>query len=215
MSRMSPRRGFTLIELLVVIAIISALAGMALAGLSVLRRQQRVAGTLDLMTHITTAVDQYLRDYPRLGYAPVNFTNDPWEYLYKAQHRVKQKPLLELPLNRLVTKTGPGACSLADSAQSATHITDHFGSNVVNVFSFTLINHSKRAGKSFEYAQCIILRSSAGTQGDPKDDLIFAFNSEKASWRKLRTDELAEFSNELDPVPMPALSTEWKDPLSD
>jgi prepilin-type N-terminal cleavage/methylation domain-containing protein len=210
---MSSRRGFTLIELLIVIAIISALAGMVLAGLSILRRQQKIAGTLDLMTHITTAVDQYLRDYQRLGDATSSdFLKDPWEFLYKRQHRVKQQPILDLPLHQLVTKLGPGACTRADSVFTATHINDHFGNAAPNVLSFTIINKSNGTGTAFTYAQCIVLRSSAGTLGDPKDDLIFGFSSDKASWRKLRLDELEDFSADI--VPKPTLDKEWKDPLS-
>ncbi|HEX3134697.1 MAG TPA: type II secretion system protein, partial [Planctomycetota bacterium] len=195
---MSARRGFTLIELLVVIAIISALAGMSLAGLSILRRQQKVAGTLDLMTHITTAIDQYLRDYQRLGNVPQEFLDDPWYYFFKLQHRAQQKPLLELPLERLVTMTSAGACTRAESPQKATHITDFWGNNPGNVFSFVILNNSKGTGSAFSYAQCILLRSSAGTPSEPKDDLILGFNSEKASWRKLRIEDLEEFAKEID-----------------
>jgi len=213
-SPVSTRRGFTLIELLVVIAIISALAGMSLAGLSVLRRQQKIASTLDLMTHITTAIDKYLHEYQRLGDATSSdFIKDPWEFLYKQQHRVKQQPLLELPLPRLVTSTGGGSCERAEAPQRATHILDHFGSSAVNVFSFTILNYSKGGGTAFTYAQCILLRSSAGTLGDPKDDLIFGFNSDKATWRKLRLQDLEEFATEIDRMPTPVFDQAWKAPL--
>ena len=67
--RRATRDGFTMIELMVVVAIIAALAGISLAGLSILRRQQKIASTLDLMTNVTTAVDAYLREYRRLGNA--------------------------------------------------------------------------------------------------------------------------------------------------
>ena len=212
---MSARRGFTLIELMVVIAIIAAIAGMALAGLSILRRSQKVASTLDLMTHITTAVDQYLTEYRRLGKVDSSdFINDPWEFFYKQRHRLKQTPILELPLTRLVTKTSAGACTRAEAPQTATHITDHFGNAPPNVFSFTIFNHSQTSGSAFTYAQCIILRSSAGSMSDPKDDLLMAFNSDKAAWKKIRVQDLEDFAQELDRSPKPILEKEWKDPLT-
>lgn len=213
---MTTRRGFTMIELMVVVAIIVILAGMILGVLSILRRQQKIASTWDLMTHVTTAVDQYLREAPRLGDATsTNFKNDPWEFFFKSQHRQKKQPLLELPLTQVVKKTGSGSCVRAESLQTATHIVDHFGTTPANVLSFTILNHNKGTGDKFIYANCILLRSSASSPSDPKDDLIFAFNSEKANWRKVKVDDLDEFAAELDRSPVPVLDTAWKNPLDD
>ncbi len=214
---MSARRGFTFIEMLVVIAIIAALAGMSLAGLSVLRRQEKIASTLDLMTHVTTAIDQYLQQYARLGADEDSgdFLNDPWEFLYKQQHRIKQQPLIDIKPERLVKKLGPGACVVAPSMVTATHISDHFGNYPGNVLSFTIINKNRGSSAATRYVQCIILRSSAATQGDPKDDLIFVFSNDKASWRKVRQSELEAFLLALDPPPSPVPDIKWVDPLKD
>jgi prepilin-type N-terminal cleavage/methylation domain-containing protein len=212
---MSARRGFTLIELLVVIAVIAALAGMSLAGLSVLRRQSKVASTLDLMTHVTTAVDAYLHEYRRLGNNPttgIEFLQDPWWHFHKDQREHKKQPLLDVKLERLVEKTGPGSCKRPAAVHTATHITDFFGSTPGNVLSFTLVNNNKGSGPNTAYAHCIILRSSAGTVGDPKDDLFYAYSADKASWRKIKYDELVPFGAELDPVV--TLNPVWVDPLS-
>jgi prepilin-type N-terminal cleavage/methylation domain-containing protein len=209
------RRGFTLLELMVVVAIIAILAGMVMAVLAILRKQQRTASTWDLMTHMHTAMDMYLRESPRLGNpTSSDFLADPWEFFYKAQHRLKKPTYLELPLHQVVKKTAQGASLRADSLTQATHIVDHFGSNSANVLSFTILNHSRGSGDKFVYAQCILLRSSAGTLGDPKDDLVFGFNSDKASWRKLRINDFEDFAKEIDRSPAPVLETKWTDPLS-
>ncbi len=215
-SCISPRRGFTFIELLIVIAIIAALAGMALAGLSVLRRQQKIASTWDLMTNVTTAVDQYIRDNARLGFdANSNdFLKDPWKFLYKDFYALKKQPLIDVKLERLVERLGAGSCARAAAVHTATHIADFFGNNPANVLSFTIRNANLGSSASTRFVQCIILRSSAGTAGDPKDDLIFVFTSDKASWRKVRYDELATFITDITPAPSPTLDTVWKDPLS-
>lgn len=212
---MVARRGFTFVELLVVVAVIAALVGMALAGLSVLRRNQKIASTLDLMTHMTTAIDQYLREFPRLGHEANSrdFLDDPWAFLSKYNQKLGKEPYIDVPLARLVTKTGTGTCIRADSSRTATHVCDHFGNNPTNVFTFQIINNSKRSGASFAYTQAIIFRSAAGTRGDPKDDLIYAYSSDKASWRKLRLEDLDDFAAEIDRTPAPILEREWKDPL--
>jgi prepilin-type N-terminal cleavage/methylation domain-containing protein len=215
---MARSRGFTLIELMVVVAIISILAGMVLAGLGVLRRQQKIASTLDLMTHLTTAVDKYLSEWPRLGCeGTVNdssdFIADPWEFLFKRYHRAGKVPLIEVPLSRLVTKIGAGACTKPEAVQTATHIADHFGNTPVNVLSWTIVNHNRGSGRSFLYTQAIILRSSAGTNGDPKDDLVFFWSSDKASWRQVKTKDLEALGEDLDPKATPKFSDKWVDPL--
>lgn len=215
MTRSCARQGFTMIELLVVIAVIAALAGMSLAGLSVLRRQSKIATTLDLMTHITTATDAYLHEYRRLGNNPttgIEFLQDPWKHFYKDYSKQKKQPLLDMKLERLVERTGPGMCKRPEAAQTATHITDFFGSTAANVLSFTLFNHNNGSGPNTAYAHCIILRSSAGTLGDPKDDLFYAYSADKASWRKLKYADIVDFGTELDP-PV-TIDTNWVDPLS-
>lgn len=192
------RRGFTLIELLMTIAIISILAGMIMAVLSMLRNKTKVAGTWDLMTHVTTAIDQYMQNYQRLGDTPALFKADPWYFFYKEQQGRKSPALLELALSRVVTKTGSGTCSPSESLKSATHLLDHFGTTPSNVLSFSILNDNKGSGAAFAYTQCMILRSSAGTASDPKDDLLFAWGSDKGSWRKIRVDDIESFVKELD-----------------
>lgn len=214
-ARLPARNGFTFIELLVVVAIIAALAAISLAGLSVLRRQSKIATTLDLMTNVTTAVDVYLREYRRLGNAAdgVDFLQDPWYFLYKEQVLHKKVGLLEgMKLERLVERVSAGSCKRPDAKHTATHITDTFGSTPGNVLSFTIFNNNNGSGANTNYAHCIILRSSAGTLGDPKDDLFYAYSADKASWRKLRYDDVDEFIADLDPVP--AYNIQWVDPLS-
>lgn len=211
---LSARSGFTFIELLVVVAIIAALAAISLAGLSVLRRQQKIASTLDLMTNITVAVDAYIREYRRLGddVNSTDFLRDPWHFFYKDQRLHGKTPLLDIKLERLVERLGSGAIKRPDAVHTATHISDFFGSTPTNVLSFTIFNHNRGSGANFAYAHCIILRSSAGTLGDPKDDLYYAYSADKASWRKLKYDTIDEFIADLDPVP--AYDPKWVDPLS-
>ncbi len=213
-GRVASRDGFTFIELLVVVAIIAALAGMSLAGLSVLRRQQKIASTLDLMTNITTAVDAYIHEHRRLGNSPngVDFLNDPWHFLYKDLVLNKKQELLNIKLERLVERVGPGAIKRPLAMHTATHMTDFFGSTPTNVLSFTIFNNNKGTGTNTEYVHCIILRSSAGTLGDPKDDLYYAYSADKASWRKLKYGDIAGFITDLDPVP--TYDPKWVDPLS-
>jgi type II secretory pathway pseudopilin PulG len=210
------RHGFTLIELFVVFSIIIILASIALGALTILKRQQKVASTLSLMDNIKGAVDQYLADAPRLGNpTSSDFLNDPWEFFYKAQRRLGQVPLLELPPKQVVRKTGAGAMVPADALQTATHIVDHFGNTPANVLSFTIVNHSKGSGDNFVYANCILLRSSAGTLSDNNDDLVWAYSREKANWRKIKVADFTEFASELDQSPTPTLSADWEDPLQD
>lgn len=198
------RRAFTLIELLMAICIIVILAGMLLAILAMLRNKAKVAGTWDLMTHVTTAIDQYLQNYQRLGdpvaVAPMPlFKDDPWYFFYKQQHALKKPPLLEIPLTQLVQKVGAGTCTRPEAPQTATHLVDKFGNNPVNVLSIYTLNGNKNGtNAAFAFVQCIIVRSSAGTVGDVTDDLIFAWSSDKASWRRLRVGEIESFVKELD-----------------
>jgi prepilin-type N-terminal cleavage/methylation domain-containing protein len=219
MSRQPPRPsrlGFTLLELLVVVAIISILAAMCLAALAILKRQQKVASSLDLMTHLTTAVSAYITDYARLGKdaTSADFLLDPCEFLIKGPHRLKREPYISIKIEQLVTKVGT-SCLRAEAMQKATHITDHFGNNPANVLSFTIRNANLGGSAATRYVQAIVLRSSAGTYGDPTDDLIFAYTSDKASWRKLRYAELETFFNDLTPAVNPPILPAWKDPLSD
>ena len=195
------RRAFTLIELLMAIAIMVILAGILMSVLSLLRNKAKVAGTWDLMTHVTTAIDQYMQNYQRLGDTPALFQADPWYFFYKEQQLRKSPALLELALSRVVTKTGAGTCSPSTSLKTATHFVDQFGSSPANVLSFYILNNNKGTGPAFAYTQCMILRSSAGTAGDPKDDLLFAWSSDKGSWRKVRVEDLSDFLLELDRSP--------------
>jgi hypothetical protein len=134
-----------------------------------------------------------MQNYQRLGDTPALFNEDPWYFFYKEQQGRKSPALLELPLSRVVKKVGSGTCSPAESLKSATHLLDHFGTNPSNVLSFSILNDNKGSGAAFAYTQCMILRSSAGTAGDTKDDLLFAWSSDKGSWRKIRADEIDSF----------------------
>jgi len=212
--RISARNGFTLIELMVVVAVIAALAGISLAGLSILRRQQKIASTLDLMTNVTTAVDAYLREYRRLGNATdsSDFLRDPWHFFHKDQRLTGKTVMLEIKIERLVERVSAGVSKRPAAVHTATHMTDFFGGTPANVLSFTIFNNNKGSGANFAYAHCIILRSSAGTFGEPEDDLFYAYSADKASWRKLRYTEVDAFIANLDPVP--TYNKVWVDPLS-
>jgi hypothetical protein len=175
----------------------------------------KTASTLDLMTHVTTATDAYLHEYRRLGNNPttgIDFLQDPWWHFHKEQRQNKKQPLLEVKLERLVEKTGPGTAKRPESMHKATHMVDFFGTTPANVLSFTLFNQNKGNSPNTAYAHCIILRSSAGTLGDPKDDLFYAYSADKASWRKLKYQEIAAFGTDLDPSV--TIDLNWVDPLS-
>jgi prepilin-type N-terminal cleavage/methylation domain-containing protein len=222
------RSGFTLIELLVVIGIIAILAGMVMSGLSLLRTNTKIATTVNLMVHVTTALDAYLAEWPRLGCSDKgdtsqDFKESPWAFLNTNLTNVpdggkllkgRKIGFMELPLKSLVTKTGDGSCVPATTNASATHIVDHFGNNPHNVFSFTIINNNRGTGRSSLYTQAIVMRSSAGTRGDPTDDLLYAWDSDKTSWRKIKTKDLKEFTEHLDPKPSSEISEAWVDPLT-
>lgn len=213
-TRSAARSGFTFIELLVVVAIIAALAGISLAGLSVLRKQQRIASTLDMMTNLSTALDVYIREHRRLGNMANgdDFLQDPWHFIYKDQMLHKKTPLFDWKIERLVEKVAPGSCKRPESRMTATHLTDFFGSTPTNVLSFAIYNNNLGSGTNTQYVHCVIMRSSAGTLGDPKDDLFYAYTADKAGWRKLKYNDITDFLANLDPVP--TYDMNWVDPLS-
>ncbi len=221
------RQGFTFTELLIVVAIIAIIAGLILSVLGVLRRTTRIATTSDMMVHVTTALDSYLAQWPRLGCNngisdSKDFKNDPWAFLnknFKNDSEKNARALLvgkiDLPLKQLVTKLATDECRPAKSNHDATHMTDHFGNNPHNVLSFTIINRNSGNSKTSLYTQAIVFRSSAGTKSDPDDDIIYVWSSDKASWRKIKTRDIKEFSDNLDPPPGTPIPEDWVSGLAD
>lgn len=205
------RRGFTFIELFIVIAIIVVLAGMALASLTVLRRQKNIAVTMDLMVQIHEATSRYLIQWPKLGDASPSFKDDPWKYFYKNQSATRQAPFIEVSTPRLVRMTGVGTCVPATSPKDATHITDFWGSTPNNVLSWTIVQANKTAG--FEYVQAIVFRSSAGTPNKDDDDIVYYYTADTSRFDKVKAGDLPDLSTKLSPTPSPPLMKEWKNPL--
>jgi prepilin-type N-terminal cleavage/methylation domain-containing protein len=209
---MASRRGFTLIELFVVISIIVVLASIALASLTILRRSKNIAVTMDTMVHIHEAVSRYIVKWGgKLGDSPAAFHDDPWKYLFKNQSMVHEAPWIELPMTRLVRRTGPGICVPATSPKDATHITDHWGSTPDNVLSWTVVHASKTVG--FEYIQAIVFRSSVGTPAKDEDDIVYYYTAETSRFDKIKAVDLPDLSSKLTPTPSPPLMKEWKNPL--
>jgi prepilin-type N-terminal cleavage/methylation domain-containing protein len=209
---MASRRGFTLIELFVVIAIIVVLASIALASLTILRRQKNVAVTMNTMVQIHEAVSRYIVKWGgKLGDDTPAFNDDPWKYLFRNQSAAREVPWIELPTPRLVRKTGPGACEPATSPKDATHITDEWGTTPNNVLSWTIVKSSRTAG--FDFIQAIVFRSSAGTPNKDEDDIVYYYTAETSRFDKVKAVDLPDLSSKLTPTPSPPLMKEWKNPL--
>jgi hypothetical protein len=184
---------------------------MALSGLTVLRRTQKIATTMDMMVHIHEAISRYLIQWPKLGDASPSFAEDPWKYLYKNRIANREIPFIEVPTARLVAKSGSGTCSPATSPKDGTHITDHWGSTPNNVLSWTITHASRTAG--FEYVQAIVFRSSAGTPTKDDDDIVYYYTADTSRFDKVKAVELPDLSTKLSPSPSPPLMKEWKNPL--
>jgi prepilin-type N-terminal cleavage/methylation domain-containing protein len=207
------RRGFTLFELSVVIAIIVVLASIALAGLTVLRRQKNIAATMNTMVQIHEAVSKYMITWGgKLGDGAPAFRDDPWKYIFRNQSAGREVPRLDVQLSRLVRKTGPGTCAPAASAKEATHVTDEWGNAPDNVLSWTIITSSKGAG--FDFIQAIVFRSSAGTPGKDEDDIVYYYTAETSRFDLVKAAELPGLSSRLTPAPSMPLMKAWTNPLN-
>jgi prepilin-type N-terminal cleavage/methylation domain-containing protein len=184
------RRGFTLLELMVVMAIMAVLAGMILAILSILKKAKTRALTMSEMQDITTVMEFYLDQWPRLGdnvglEKSDDFKANPWDYLYVRRLRDKKVPYLEgISLGNLVQKTGPNACAIVSMKVEATHIVDFFGVTPNNVLMWDITNKAAKGGtgNGFDYSDIIRLRSSAGSPNVVTDDIVYERRAENSRW---------------------------------
>jgi prepilin-type N-terminal cleavage/methylation domain-containing protein len=184
------RRGFTLLELMVVISIMAILAGMILAILSILRKAKTRALTLNEMQDITTVMNFYLDQWPRLGddvglKNSDDFKANPWNYIYIRPLEAKKVPYLEgLSTGRLVKKTGSNTCAIVARKTEATHIVDFYGSTPINVLMWDITNVAAKGGTGagYDYSDIIRLRSSVGTLGVVTDDLVYEYRADTSRW---------------------------------
>lgn len=182
-------RAVTLVEMLVVILIISVLAGLLLTGLNALRRSQRRAATLDLFSHLTTAVGTYLTHWPSLGADAdaADFVADPWRFLAR-DPAATVGPLLELRGKHLARalvpddervvaipggcRTAPGIAYGPATPSTATHIRDPSAATTP-VLEWLVINTPLAGTRRFATTR-IELRSAGGRSG-PSDDIVATY----------------------------------------
>lgn len=134
--------GFTLIELLVVMTIILILAGLSLAGLSVLKdRQLRLEANRDL-DGMTMAVGQYLVDYGVLGETSdgTDFEDTPFTFLTVRPTNTGDLVFFEPKSDRMGNLDG-GQFSLTSDIDQFTTYMDPWG----GYYRFKVVNQTKRS----------------------------------------------------------------------
>ncbi len=179
---MSNRRGFTLIELLVVILIIVILIALLVPTLSHLRRKGRIANTSARMQQVCSAVAEYIQRYDTLGdptAAP--FMETPYQFLHARFVRNGEEPLINIPLNRLATGSGP--YNRAETSMEAEQILDEFPRAYQNVLRFEVDTkqvHPSTPNRT--YIAAIRVFSALGTPNDPTDDMLWMYTKEKGEF---------------------------------
>jgi len=189
----SPKRAFTLIELLVVVSVIAIVLALLIPALGLLKQKAKVAKTLDLMQHVTTALTNYLADYPMLGPdgdpASKAFADKPLQFLVIAQRQAKKEPYLELEMRQMAKGPGPGLQAV-ELLSEVEHILDHFPSpDRANRLQFEIISEQLASSTRWFTKQVRVI-STAGTPNDPKDDLIFEYTTESGQWELKKRAEL-------------------------
>ncbi len=180
-------RGFTILELMITIAIVLMLAGLVLAVMGMLKRQQQRVATTRIIEQVTSALTLYLSDYPVLGDSPTSadFIASPWTFLARNPPTIGKTPYLELPLNRLASGSGPYANAATSS--TADQICDAFsGDPETSRLRFTITNGSRAipGGLPRYYVNSVVVTSVAGTPAKTQDDIVFTYTSSTGTWER-------------------------------